>query len=108
MFKSRRNFLVSLCTILTVALSLIAVSQEAMAKGKPIQIQGILVRAVPRTSTVVIRRTGTTVTVVLPAGIKIERNGVKVGLNAFKAGDRVQVRYAPNGVTIVKFEGTGV
>ncbi len=48
---------------------------------------------------------GRLVTVSVPASIKIERNGVRATLAAFKAGDRVQARFLNNATT--KFEGVG-
>ncbi len=108
MFQIRRNFLVALCALFAMIVGFSAVAPEAQAKGKPIQLQGILVGVNANTSTVVVRRAGVDTSVVLPAGIKIERNGVRVGLAAFKNGDRVQVRYANDGVTIIRFEGTGL
>lgn len=50
---------------------------------------------------------GTFRVLTIPTTAKVERNGVKVGLNAFKIDDRVQARLLVDGVTVIKFEGTG-
>ncbi len=70
------------------------------------RLEGTLVSTNLLASQAVVRiQGGRLVTVSVPASIKIERNGVRATLAAFKAGDRVQARFLNNATT--KFEGVG-
>ena len=73
--------------------------------GNVIKVEGSLVGVNTTTAQVVIRRfNGAVLTLTLTRGVtKIERNGIHVGLRAFRAGDRVEAVIV-NGV-VVKFEG---
>lgn len=110
MFQNRRKFSMILLALVASLFSLGTVSklQAGGGGGSQPRLEGILVKPIDADRVASVRRTnGTVVTVYVPTTAKIERNGVTVQLNSFKANDRVQARFTADGSTVVKFEGTG-
>ncbi len=103
----RRQWLAVAASALLVFCGLAAVDTK-FAQAKDPQIEGTLAGVNVAARTVAIRRVNNTVVaVVIPATAKIERNGVTVGLAAFKLGDRVQAKFNAAGTVVVKFQGVG-
>lgn len=103
-----------------VALAIVACSVPTVALAGPgpgggggggqqqLKAQGIIVGVNPVTGQVAIAlRNGQTIFVVAGPTTKIERNGVRVSLYAFKLGDRGQALFAPNGAAS-KIEAIGL
>jgi hypothetical protein len=111
MLKARRRFSILLVVCLASLFSLTAYHSADAGTGggggRQARLEGILVSPIAGSVARIRLQNGSIVSQSIPSTAKIERNDVHVTLRAFKAGDRVQVRYAANGVTVVKFEGTG-
>ncbi len=110
MLKNRRQFIGLVVAMVVAVMGMLQSSSEALAKGGGNQprIEGVLVSMNVASRTANVRLQNNTVrSVSIPAAAKVERNGVRVTLAAFKVNDRVQARYAADGVTVVKFEGVG-
>jgi hypothetical protein len=72
-----------------------------------LRLEGTITAVNPAAGTVTIRtQAGAAITVTTSAMTKIERNGVQVGLAAFKIGDRGQARYVAGGAAH-QVEATG-
>ena len=110
MFQNRRGFLVALFAVATM-FGMSMLQSQAFAfggggGGREPRVEGILV-AVSGNVVSVRTQNGVVRTLAIPAAAKVERNGVRVPLTAFKINDRVQARFTANGATVVKFEGVG-
>jgi hypothetical protein len=70
------------------------------------RLEGTLVSINGRVASVRVQG-GVVRAIVVPTTAKIERNDRSAPLTAFRAGDRVQARFTPNGATVIKFEGVG-
>lgn len=104
----RRNFLV-VAMGAVLALFGLAAFDSHRADAKDPQVEGKLaaMNVSARVASIKITN-GTIVKVTIPTTAKVERNGFKVALSAFKVGDRVQAKFLADGVTVFKFEGTGL
>lgn len=109
MIQNRRKFTMLLVALVAAVFSLGTVSKSyASGGGAQPRLEGVLVKPIGADRVASVRRTnGQIVTIYVPTTAKVERNGVKVQLNAFKKGDRVQARFTSDGATVIKFEGTG-
>ena len=110
MSNSRRNFLTSVFGALLAIAGLVSfAANQVEAKDPPqTRVEGTLAAKNVTARRMSVRlQNGTIRVLTIPAAAKIERNGVKVGLNAFKINDRVQARLLVDGVTVIKFEGVG-
>lgn len=110
MSNNRRKFLASVFGALLAIAGLASfVASEVQAKDPPqTRVEGSLAgKNVPARRMSVRLQNGNLRVLTIPATAKVERNGVPVGLNAFKIDDRVQARLLVDGVTVIKFEGTG-
>ncbi len=107
--SSRRKFLAGCIGALLALAGLMSFASQVEAKDPPqTRVEGKLVTRNLTTRVVTIQKQGgSLVNLTIPTTAKIERNGIKVGLNAFKANDAVQARLLVNGVTVIKFEGVG-
>lgn len=112
MSQDRRKFLVSvLGALLAIAglFSFAAGNASAKGGGNQPRLEGTLVAKNVAARRMTVRlQGGATRVLVIPATAKVERNGVTASLNAFKIGDRVQARFTADGLTVIKFEGTGL
>lgn len=110
MSNSRRKFLAGVLGALLAIAGLASFAAEQLQAKDPPQtrVEGTLAGKNVAARRMSVRlQNGNLRVLSIPANAKIERNGVKVGLNAFKIDDRVQARLLVNGVTVIKFEGTG-
>lgn len=110
MSNNRRTFLVGcLGALLAIAGLVSFTASEVQAKDPPqTRVEGTLAAKNVAARRVSVRlQNGNVRVLFIPATAKIERNGVTVGLNAFKTNDRVQARLLLDGVTVIKFEGVG-
>lgn len=110
MSNGRRKFLTSVLGAMFAIASLASfAANQVQAKDPPqTRVEGTLNgKNVAQRKMAVRLQNGTIRLLVIPTTAKVERNGVKVGLNAFKIDDRVQARLLVDGVTVIKFEGTG-
>ncbi|MFO0923061.1 MAG: hypothetical protein U0905_11310 [Pirellulales bacterium] len=106
MHQHRRSFLLALVALAVFLGSALTGGKVQAAGGSDPRLEGVLVSmAAPavgiRTQAGVVR------VIVIPTTAKIERNGVRTNLSAFKLGDRVQARFTSNGAVVTKFEGVG-
>ncbi len=110
MFSSRRQFVITAIIAIASMVGIACRTAEA-AKGpapKEVRVEGRLVSGDVTARTVVVRvSNGSLVTLTIPATAKVERNGRKATLVAFKVNDRVEARFAPGSTVVVKFEGVG-
>ena len=106
------KYIVAVC----VALALVAYSAPATALAgpgggggqRPLKVQGVVTAVNAATGQVAITTiAGQSVVLVAVPTTKIERNGVRVALAAFKIGDRGQALFAPN-KAVSKIEAVGM
>ena len=110
MSNSRRKFLVGCFGALLAIAGLASFAgSQVIAKDPPqTRVEGRLVAKNVAARRMSVRlQNGTSRVLTIPATAKVERNGVTVGLNAFKINDAVQARLLVDGVTVIKFEGVG-
>lgn len=98
----------------TLALALLGCGlifqREATAKAdRALRLEGTLVAVDLSASSVTVKvQSGVMVVVLTNANTKIERNGMRVTLAAFRLGDRVQARFAnTSGNLAIKLEAAG-
>jgi len=109
-------FITKLTALVAVPLlavgALLASAPAALADrgpgGQPnvIKIEGIVAAVDAVNGKVAIRTRAGVVTVAVVAATKIERNGRRATLSAFKIGDRAQAEVAANGIAL-KVEAVG-
>ncbi len=110
MSNSRRNFLTGVLGALLAIVGLASFAANHVEAKDPPQtrVEGTLAAKNVAARRMSVRlQNGTIRVLTIPTTAKIERNGVTVGLNAFKVKDVVQARLLVDGVTVIKFEGTG-
>ena len=110
MLKNRRQFIIIAISAVLAVASFVQMSTVVVAKdgGNQPRLEGVLVSMNSVARTAVVRLQNNTLrSISIPIAAKVERNGVRVSLAAFKANDRVQARYSATGATVVKFEGVG-
>lgn len=105
MLSRRQSFFAILSAAMLGVLALTATPALAKSGGR---VEGNLVMVDASISNVVVAtRGGNQVVLYIPGSAKVERNGARASLSAFKLGDRVQARLGTDGTTVVKFEGVG-
>lgn len=110
MFHDRRRFLMVAMSACMAFFALLNVQANAFASGggRQPRAEGTLISINPTLREVSIRSQGGAVsTYIIPTAAKVERNDRRAPLTAFINGDRVQLRFAADGKTILKFEGVG-
>lgn len=105
------KFLASACVAMAVALTVTPAPTLASGPGRgnprPLKVEGTITGVNLVTGQVAITTiSGQTVVVVAVPATKIERNGMRVPLGAFRLGDRGQALFAANGVAF-KIEAVG-
>lgn len=108
-FQVRRLF-VGFVVAGVLALGLVGpAAKDAYAKGnKNLRVEGVAVSIDVNAGTVLVTTSQNgLVGVATGAQTKIERNGVKVTLAAFRIGDRVQARFQTGNAVAVKIEAVG-
>lgn len=111
MKKMLKKIAVVVCMAMAAVVVVSAVMPSvACAKetAKALKVEGRLVSVNTATDTVTIQSGAQVVAVIANAQTKIERNGRRVTLAAFKAGDRVQAVLAATGGSVAtKIEAVG-
>lgn len=105
---NRRNlFVVVLAGLFTAAMSLVTTTPAWAKNGSKKKVEGILasVDLVNSQITITLKK-GTTMVLTIPATAKIEHNEIPATLAAFEVGDEVEARFAADGTTVTKLEGS--
>ena len=111
MSNSRRKFLIGFFGAMLAFATLAGFATTRVEAKDPPQtrVEGKLAGVNVAARIVTVRlQNGTTRALTIPTTAKVERNGVRASLSAFKVNDSVQARLLVDGVTVIKFEGVGL